>query len=111
MALAEAMAPAMARATQLPAFEYITNNVKRPSKNPYIYARNLLANRLFECPALYFEPYVMNCEDVYARVQAGLYDGKREVNGVERASIFHEYVDGVVQGLIAYYGRKGGPRK
>jgi N-acetylmuramoyl-L-alanine amidase len=103
LALAEAVAPELARQTQLPAFDYITNNVKRPSKNPYVYARNLLANRLFECPVLYLEPYVMNSQDVYARVQAGLYEGEIEVNGVTRPSIFHEYVEGTVQGLLAYF--------
>jgi hypothetical protein len=102
-ALAESVAPHLARHTQLPAFQYITNNVKRPSPNPYVYARNLLANRLFECPVLYFEPYVMNSEDVFARVQAGLYEGEREVNGITRSSIFHEYVEGTVEGLVAYF--------
>ncbi len=106
-ALAKVMATHMARVTQLPAYHYTTNNVKRPLKNPYIYARNLLANRLFECPVLYFEPYVMNCEDVYERVQAGLYEGKRLVHGLERPSIFHEYAEGVVKGLVAYYGPEG----
>lgn len=101
--LAEGVAPSVARHTQLPAFNYLTNNVKRPSKNPYVYARNLLANRLFECPVLYFEPYVMNCEDVYARVQAGFYEGEREVNGFKRISIFHEYVEGTVEGLVTYF--------
>ena len=105
-ALSEVMAEQMARQTQLPAYQYDTNNVMRPLKNPYIYARNLLANRLFECPVIYFEPYVMNCEEVYERVQAGLYQGKRLVHGQERPSIYHEYVEGVVNGLVLYYGRK-----
>jgi hypothetical protein len=104
--LSEMMAQHMARHTQLPAYQYTTNNVKRPSKNPYVYARNLLANRLFECPVIYFEPYVMNSEEVYARVQAGHYEGKRLVHGQERPSLYHEYVEGVVQGLLAYYQPK-----
>jgi len=45
----------------------------------------------------------MNSQDVYARVQAGLYEGEIEVNGVTRPSIFHEYVEGTVQGLLAYF--------
>ena len=45
----------------------------------------------------------MNSEDVFARVQAGLYEGKREVNGITRSSIFHEYVEGTVEGLVAYF--------
>lgn len=103
LALAEVMATRMARETQLPAYEYITNNVKRPSAHPYVYARNLLANRLFQCPVIYLEPYVMNCEEVYARIQAGLYEDKRSVHGHERPSLYHEYAEGVIQGLLNYY--------
>ena len=103
-ALAEIMAQHMARQTQLPAYQYVTNNVKRPSANPYLYARNLLANRLYQCPVIYLEPYVMNSNDVYARVQAGLYPGKRLVNGQRRVSIYDEYSQGIIEGLLAYYG-------
>jgi hypothetical protein len=45
----------------------------------------------------------MNSVDVFARVQAGDYEGTRVVNGIERPSIFREYVDGVVDGLLEYY--------
>lgn len=103
-ALAETMAIHMARTIQLPAYTYTTNNVMRPSGNPYVYARNLLANRLFECPVIYFEPYVMNCQDVHDRVQAGFYEGTRVVAGKPRPSLYHEYASGVVQGLVAHYG-------
>jgi phage shock protein PspC (stress-responsive transcriptional regulator) len=45
----------------------------------------------------------MNSNDVFARVQAGDYEGTRAINGVERPSIYREYVDGVVEGLVEYY--------
>ena len=38
-----------------------------------------------------------------ARIGAGDYEGMRTVNGVERPSIYREYVDGVVEGLLEYY--------
>ena len=64
----------------------------------------MLANRLFECPVIYFEPYVMNCQEGHDRVQAGLYEGTRVVAGKPRLSLYHEYANGVVQGLVAHYG-------
>jgi hypothetical protein len=48
---------------------------------------------------------VFNSVDVFARVQAGDYEGTRIVNGIERPSIYREYVDGVVEGLVEYYRR------
>jgi len=74
----------------------------------YVYARNLLATRLYRCPVVYCEPYVMNSKDVFARIQAGDYKGMRNVNGVERKSIFREYADSVVEGLVDYYSKARG---
>jgi len=48
-----------------------------------VYARNLLATRLYRCPVVYCEPYVMNSNDVFARIQAGDYEGMRNINGVD----------------------------
>ena len=45
----------------------------------------------------------MNNSDVFARVQAGDYEGTRPVNGLERPRIYREYVDSVVKGLVEYY--------
>ena len=33
------------------------------------------------------------------------YDGTRSVNGIERKSIFREYADSVVEGLVDYYSK------
>jgi hypothetical protein len=73
-----------------------------------VYARNLLATRLYRCPVVYCEPYVMNSKDVFARIEAGDFDGTRNVNGAERQSIFREYADSVVEGLVDYYSKARG---
>ena len=110
--LADTIAPAMARATGLPPYEYpTTNSTTKVGTSGYVYARNLLATRLYRCPVVYCEPYVMNSKDVFARIQAGDYEGTRNVNGIERKSIFREYADSVAEGLVDYYSKaRGGSR-
>lgn len=103
LAVTEDIARSMAKATGLPPYVYAGNTAVRVGDSPYIWARNLLANRLFTCPVVYLEPYVMNSRTVFARVQAGDYDGLRKVAGAMRPSIYREYVDGVVAGLVDYY--------
>jgi N-acetylmuramoyl-L-alanine amidase len=101
--IADTVAAAMAKEMQLPSYQYTTNNVTNVGTSGYVYARNLVATRLYQCPVVYFEPYVMNSNEVFARVQAGDYEGTRPINGVERPSIYREYVDSVVEGLVEYY--------
>ena len=110
--LADTIAPVMARATGLPPYEYpTTNSTTKVGTSGYVYARNLLATRLYRCPVVYCEPYVMNSKDVFARIQAGDYQGTRNVNGIERKSIFREYADSVAEGLADYYSKaRGGSR-
>jgi hypothetical protein len=97
------MAKALAAATGLPPFTYFGGNAVRAGSDKYVWARNLLANRIFECPVVYLEPYCMNTELTYARIQAGDYEGEREVAGKMRRSIFREYADGIVAGLRDHY--------
>ena len=107
--LSETLATAMARATGLPPFQYPTTlTTTKVGTTGYVYARNLLANRLYRCPVAYFEPYVMNSRDAFARIQAGDYEGTRDVNGVQRKSIFREYAESVAEGLRDYYSRARG---
>jgi len=107
VAVSREVAHAMARATGLPPYDYKNNPAAIPvGRTPYVWARNLLANRLFECPVIYLEPYVMNNQEVHDRIQLGDYPGRRNINGTARESIYREYVRGVVEGLVAYYGRK-----
>ncbi len=62
-----------------------------------------MANRLYQCPVIYLEPYVLNSREVAERVQAGDYEGWREVAGARRKSLVREYADGIVEGLLQYY--------
>jgi len=101
--LAEKVTQKLAAKTGLPAYEYVTDNVTKVGTSGYVYARNLMATRLYVCPVVYLEPYVMNSREVFARVQAGDYEGVQTIEGRERPSIFNEYVDGVVDGLLDYY--------
>src|SRR5215469_4162397 len=107
--LADTVAVAMARETGLPPYAYpTTNSTTKVGTSGYVYARNLLATRLCRCPVVYCEPYVMNSNDVFARIQAGDYDGMRPINGVEHKSIFREYADSVADGLVDFYSKARG---
>jgi len=103
LALTNSLSRSMAKETGLPPYVYRQANAIRVNDNPYIWARNLLANRLFACPTVYLEPYVMNSKLVFARIQAGDYSGTRDFGGAMRKSIYREYADGIVTGLLAYY--------
>ena len=78
---AEFVAASMARITGLPPYSYSGTNAKRVGTSGYVWARNLLANRLYECPVVYIEPYVMNSREVFDRIQAGEYEGLRDFGG------------------------------
>ncbi len=105
VSISSSVASSMARATGLPPYTYTSSTALNVGNSPYIWARNLLANRLFECPVIYLEPYVMNKRAVHDRIQLGDYKGLRNINGTPRESIYREYVRGVVEGLLAHYGK------
>ena len=100
----DAVARSLASATGLEPFTYHNAKAIPASSNPYLWIRNLLANRLFESPVVYCEPYVMNSRPVFNRIQLGDYQGRRNVGGVLLPSIYREYADAVAQGLADYYG-------
>lgn len=102
VAVCAQVAESLAAYTGLPAYTYSANALPL-RQSPYLWARNLLANRLYRCPVIYCEPYVMNNQEVYDRIQAGDYDGEVTVAGKSRMSIFREYAHGVAEGLRAYY--------
>jgi hypothetical protein len=101
--IAESLAAYMAPVTWLPPFHYHTHNAVPIGKTGYLWARNLLANRLYQCPVAYIECYVMNSHEFFARFQAGEYEGLRSFNGVMRKNIYEEYAEGVVEGIEAYF--------
>ena len=105
LAVSKALAKSTLAATGLPPYIYQGGAVPVPGSD-YIWARNLLANRLFGCPVVYAELYVMNSREVFDRVQAGDYDGKKKVTGKVRKSIYQEYADAVVEGLVKHYSQR-----
>ncbi|HEX4665305.1 MAG TPA: hypothetical protein VH207_01795 [Chthoniobacterales bacterium] len=104
--LAETLAGTMGKATGLPPYHYKTENVTPVGTSGYVYARNLMATRLYRCPTVYLEPYVMNSRVVFPRVKAGDYEGTRTVAGKMQPSIYREYVESVVAGVLEYFKKK-----
>jgi hypothetical protein len=104
--VAEAVATTMANATKLQPVEYgPASGAIHVGDNPYVFARNLAANRLYNGPVVFLEPYYMNNRVVYQRIQLGDYDGTRDVNGTPMKSIFREYADSVAEGLMKFLPR------
>jgi N-acetylmuramoyl-L-alanine amidase len=103
--LSASVASAFVEKNPMPPYLYhpAAKNHRNVDGNPYLWARNLLANRLYQCPVIYFEPYVMNSSEDHARIQAGDYEGLREVWGKARPSIFREYADAARLGIERYY--------
>ena len=95
----------LARRLALPPHIYTSEIARRPGASPYVWARNLLANRLYRCPVVFLEPYVMNNREVWERIQAGDYEGERDVAGSRRPSIYREYADAVAEGVRACFTR------
>ena len=103
IAVSENVAATVAQATGLPPYVYSTSNARRVGQSPFVWARNLLASRVYQTPVVFLEPYVMNSEEVWQRVQAGDYEGERLVAGRLRKSIQREYADAVAEGIRSYF--------
>ena len=99
------VAAAFAEISHLPPYTYLANStsVRPVAGQPYLWIRNLLANRLYDCPVIFMEPYVMNSTTDHARIQAGDYAGLRDISGKMLPSIFREYADAVTAGLARHY--------
>ncbi len=99
------VADTFAEISGLPPYVYPpeSTSVRSVASHPYLWARNLLANRLYDCPVIFMEPYVMNSTIDYARIQAGDYEGLREIDGKIQPSIFREYADALTDGLARHY--------
>ncbi len=100
IAICEMIVHTLARRLALPPHIYTSDIARRTGASPYVWARNLLANRLYHCPVVFLEPYAMNNREVWERIQAGDYEGEREVAGSLRKSIFREYADAVAEGVL-----------
>ena len=113
VAVASTVAEAFLRVSGLPVYSYpAASKSARPIPGqPAVWARNLLANRLYQCPVVFLEPYVMNSSGDHARIQAGDYPGLREIGGKLHRSIFKEYADAVTEGLAIHYRKMRAPSK
>lgn len=100
--LAEAMARAMVASTGLPPYRYAGKNALQLDADGYVWARNLLANRIFDCPVVYLEPWIANSKAVYAWASMGDYEGELFVGGRSRPSLPAVYADFVLAGLLEY---------
>ena len=102
------VANVFARKSGLPPYAYRVGatNALPVNGHPYLWARNLLANRLYQCPVIFMEPYVMNSITDHARIKLGDYDGTRDVNGTPRVSIIREYADALAEGLKQAYAER-----
>jgi hypothetical protein len=109
LSLADTVSKTLREETRLPNVGYDGTSGKSLNDNEYVWARNLLANRVFFCPVLFFEPFCMNHRETHARVQEGAYEGLREINRVYRKNLYQEYADGVTAGLVRYYRRNRQP--
>ena len=104
VALAKVLADVFVEQTGLPPYTYApdSNRAKNVAGHPYLWARNLLANRAYTCPVIFYEPWCMNHKVVYKRAQLGDYEGVREIDGVEYPSLMREYARAVVDGLVKF---------
>lgn len=103
--LSQSIATAMRLAEPMRPYRYAENSRRALpiSTDGYVWARNLIANRLYKCPVIYFEPYLMNGRDTYQRVQAGDYNGLRLINGRLRPSIYRAYAENAALGILQYF--------
>ncbi|MDA7880985.1 N-acetylmuramoyl-L-alanine amidase [Akkermansiaceae bacterium] len=103
--LAASVAAAFKEHTDLPPYAYRPNHpyATNLNNNPFLWARNLLATRLYQCPVIFLEPYVMNSTDFMERIKAGDYEGFKFVDGKSRRSVYREYAHAVADGLASYY--------
>jgi hypothetical protein len=104
--VADHISQAFKQHTGLPPVPYGDSTTTRQviENNLYVVARNLAANREYDGPVIVTEPYFMNHRITNARLYAGDYEGTREFGGKPYRSIFREYADSVVDGLLSAYG-------
>ncbi len=102
--LAQTISDVFLRETNLVPYHYspTASATQLDSARP-IYARNLLANRLYQAPTIYLEPYVMNHRDTYDRVQMGDYEGVRDFRGQPVRSLVREYAETIQQAFREHF--------
>jgi N-acetylmuramoyl-L-alanine amidase len=97
--------------SMLDEFKYPPDDFKGPSVHrvtevPSVFARNLLASRLYHGPVIYCEGPYMNARDSYYRIIAGDYLGMKTIQGQSYPSIYCQYAESVERGVLKYFGVK-----
>lgn len=103
IALADTVATQLTIATQLPPMTYTGSNAVRVNDNPFVWGRNLIANRLYDAPTVFIEAYTANREPFYQRFALGEYEGTRMIDGQPRPNVWREYSDSVRTALLKHY--------
>ena len=94
--LAESLSLSFSEITSMPTFSYKGPNALKVGEVPGVWARNLLANRIYRCPVVFLEPYLANSKETYPRIQNWLND-KPEL------SLIDEYSQAVLEGLRNWF--------
>lgn len=94
LAWGEGIAESLEAETSLPTFSYSGTYATKVGSHPYLWARNLLANRIYDCPVVYLEPFVLNSTAAYALVGEGPEEMQRS------SRLVQEYAQGVVKGML-----------
>ena len=76
--------------------------------SPYVWYRNLIANRMFDGPVVFVEGPYMNDREMYRWIQAGEYEGTKPFAGRSRGNVFREYADLVADGVIGWFRQQAG---
>ncbi len=97
--LAGHLALSFAAVTKLPAFSYKGPNALKIGEVPGVWARNLLANRIYRSPVVFLEPYVANSQEAYLRI--------RDALQAKDDGWIKEYAEAVVAGLSSFVGKAG----
>jgi hypothetical protein len=79
------------------------------NSNPYVWSRNLVANRAFPGPVIFVEGPYMNDRAIYKRLQAGDYEGEQEIGGVRYRSLFREFAEIMHAAVLETCGWKPEP--
>jgi N-acetylmuramoyl-L-alanine amidase len=74
--------------------------------SPYVWYRNLIANRMFDGPVVFVEGPFMNDREMYRWIQSGEYGGVKAVAGRNRGNVFREYANLVADGVIGYFRKE-----
>ncbi len=101
--LATDVAFAFQEGTSLDPYSYYGGNATALDEQGYVWSRNLLANRIFRSPVIYYEPWVANSKAVFAWAAEGDYEGMRDIEGEQRESLPAKYASLVMAGLNRYF--------